>query len=205
MRTRGWQGSPPADDAEARDRIIAAAMRCIDRHGPTKTGLSDVASELGITRQTVYRHFTTTEELFQAVSIAAADAFLDQMTARVERLDDLTEKLIECAAFTVERLSEERYLSLLITNGEIALPNQHFTDAVPSQLTRALLDRLGVDWDALHLTRREQDTLVEIYLRTLQSLLIDPGPARSPRVLRMFLRYWLAPAVREVTNPSRTQ
>ena len=38
MRNRGWRGDPPADDVEARERIIAAAMRCIDRHGPNMAG-----------------------------------------------------------------------------------------------------------------------------------------------------------------------
>jgi hypothetical protein len=39
------------------------------------------------------------------------------------------------------------------------------------------------------------DQMVEIYLRTLQSLVIDPGPLRSPSETRAFLRHWLAPAV----------
>jgi hypothetical protein len=63
MKNRGWQGNPPADDAEARERIITAAMRCLDRYGPTKTGLSDVATELGVTRQTVYRYLRTLQSL----------------------------------------------------------------------------------------------------------------------------------------------
>lgn len=199
MRTRGWQGSPPADDAEARDRIIAAAMRCIDRHGPTKTGLSDVATELGVTRQTVYRLFPSTEDLFQAVSIAAADTFVDRMVARVRDLTDPATMLVECIAFTVERLHDERYLSLLLVRDHADLAQQ-FTSAVPSDLTRALLARLPVDWQATGITPRQMDQLVEIYLRTLQSLIVDPGRPRSRNDLRAFLRQWLAPAVDSLTH-----
>jgi AcrR family transcriptional regulator len=60
-----------------------SAMRCVDRYGPTKTGLSDVAAELGVTRQTVYRLFPSTEDLLRAVVVAAADTFVDRMVARV--------------------------------------------------------------------------------------------------------------------------
>ncbi|MEU5875916.1 helix-turn-helix domain-containing protein [Spirillospora sp. NPDC047279] len=64
MRTRGWRGRPPRTDDEARARIIEATTRCVERFGPHKTGLTDVAEELGVTRATVYRYFGTIEELF---------------------------------------------------------------------------------------------------------------------------------------------
>src|SRR5690242_3990748 len=49
MRTRGWQGDPPLTDDEARARILDAAKRCVERFGPSKTRLADVANELGVT------------------------------------------------------------------------------------------------------------------------------------------------------------
>jgi len=199
MRKRGWQGEPPADDTEARERIIASAMRCIDRYGPARTSLSDVAAELGVTRQTVYRLFPSTDNLFRAVSIAAADTFVDRMVARVRDLTDPAEMLVECIAFTVERLRQERYLSLLITRGQASL-TQQFTSKVPSDLTRALLARLPVDWQGAGITPPHMDELVEIYLRTLQSLVIDPGPPRSRSETRTFLRHWLAPAVNSLAQ-----
>jgi AcrR family transcriptional regulator len=200
MKNRGWRGDPPIDDAEARDRIIAAAMRCIDRHGPIKTGLSDVAAELGVTRQTVYRLFASTDDLFQAVSLAAADIFVDQMVARVRRLNGPAEMLTECIAFTVERLRDERYLSLLFDRGQVNFIEQHFTSSLPSELTHRLLTRLPVDWDALGISRRKTNLLIEIYLRTLLSFLVDPGPPRSGRELRTLLRHWLTPAIQSLRD-----
>ena len=73
----GWRGDPPGSEAEARERIVGAAMRCVDRYGPEKTGLSDVAHELGVTRQTVYRYFAGTDDLLAAVARSAADSYLD--------------------------------------------------------------------------------------------------------------------------------
>jgi AcrR family transcriptional regulator len=57
MGRRGWGGSPPADDEEARKRIVDAAIRLIERRGAQRTSLSDVAAFLSVTRPTVYRHF----------------------------------------------------------------------------------------------------------------------------------------------------
>jgi AcrR family transcriptional regulator len=195
MRNRGWQGDPPSDDAEARDRIIAAAMRCVDRYGAAKTGLADVAAELGVTRQTVYRLFPTSGDLFQAMATTAADTFIDRMAARASGLTDPAEMLTECLAFTVQRLHQEQHLSALLVREDAHLTRQ-FTAATPSALTRTLLARLPVDWHALGIDQRAQDHLVEIYLRTLQSFMVDPGPPRSPGELRAFLRLWLAPAIR---------
>jgi AcrR family transcriptional regulator len=201
MRSRPWRGDPPADDTEARERIITAAMRCIDRHGPIKTGLSDVAAELGITRQTVYRLYPSTDHLFQAVAVAAADTFVDRMVARVSDLTDPAEMLVECIAFTIEHLGQERYLSVLLP-GRPALAGQQFTSAIPTNLTRTLLARLPIDWKELGIRQRQQDDLVEIYLRTLHSLLVDPGPPRSPSELRAFIRTWLTPVVASYASQS---
>ena len=68
MGRKGWGGSPPTDDAEARKRIVDATLRTIERRGPEQTTLSDVADDLGITRRTVYRYFSSTEELFVAAA-----------------------------------------------------------------------------------------------------------------------------------------
>jgi AcrR family transcriptional regulator len=83
MKNRAWRGEPPGDDAEARERVITAAMRCLDRYGPTKTSLSDVATALGLSRQTVYRCFAGTEALLLSVAADAANAFVDRLVTRV--------------------------------------------------------------------------------------------------------------------------
>jgi AcrR family transcriptional regulator len=174
---------------------MTAAMRCLDRYGPTKTSLSDVASELGVTRQTVYRLYPSTEELLLSVTLAVADTFVDRMVARVREQTDPAEMLIECLAFTLERLPKERCLSLLVSPDRRASFTQQITSATGYELTNELLNRLPVDWPALGIDGASRDEVIEIYLRTLQSFAFEPGPRRSPRELRGVLRRWLAPAV----------
>jgi len=195
MQSRGWRGDQPADDDEARARIIAAAMRCLDRYGPLKTGLSDVATELGVTRQTVYRLYASTEELLFAVAESAADAFVNRMVARARRHTDPAEMLVECLAFTLERLPKERYLSLLVVPDHRASFTRNITSAAGVDLTDTLLSRLPVDWAALGVGKPEREAIIEIWLRTLQSFALDPSPARTRHELRAFLRLWMAPAI----------
>ncbi|HEX4016792.1 MAG TPA: helix-turn-helix domain-containing protein [Frankiaceae bacterium] len=195
MKSPGWQGQPPRNDTEARQRVIAAAMRCMDRQEPHKVALSDVAAELGVTRQTVYRLFPSTEELLFAVAAAAADAFVDRLVARVRKLTDPAAMLVECLAFTLERMPKERYLSLLFVPDHKPTFTRRITSSVGIELTEALLSRLPVDWPALGIDASDRAELIEIYLRTLQSFAVDPNPARTRRERRSLLQHWLAPAV----------
>ncbi|MDP2774242.1 MAG: TetR/AcrR family transcriptional regulator, partial [Nocardioides sp.] len=83
MGHHGWQGNPPRTEVEARRRIIAATMTCVDRFGPVKTTLSDVAAELGVTRQTVYRYYPSLSELLGAVAQAGLEDFVERMQAHL--------------------------------------------------------------------------------------------------------------------------
>jgi AcrR family transcriptional regulator len=51
---------------ETRARIVAAAMRLHEEVGPKATTISAVADRAGVQRLTVYRHFPTEDDLFQA-------------------------------------------------------------------------------------------------------------------------------------------
>ena len=53
---------------QTRLRITEAAMRLHTSVGPSKTSVSAVAEEAGVTRLTVYRHFQDQGELFEACS-----------------------------------------------------------------------------------------------------------------------------------------
>lgn len=197
MRRHGWAGSPPADDAEARQRILAAAQRCVDQHGAMQASLSDVAAELGVTRQTVYRYYAGTDELFSVLAQVSADDFIERIVARMRPVDDPAEAVVEGLAFTIESVPGERYLALLLRAGTA------FTQGIISEVAmdfgRSLLRRTGIDWAGLGYDDEELDGLVELLLRLIQSMAVTPvapsGVVRSPAERRAYLRRWLAPAI----------
>jgi AcrR family transcriptional regulator len=51
---------------QTRQRITDAAVRLHTTVGPANTSISTVAAEAGVTRLTVYRHFSDLEALFAA-------------------------------------------------------------------------------------------------------------------------------------------
>jgi AcrR family transcriptional regulator len=192
----GWRGDPPGSEAEARGRIVGAAMRCVDRYGPEKTGLSDVAHELGVTRQTVYRYFAGTDDLLAAVARSAAEDYLDGLARHLAKVTDPVDAVVEALAFTIERLPEERYLGVLLAAGRSGRFFAGVTSPEAVDFARSLLERTAVDWETAGYDRAELDELAEFALRVLLSLVLDPGtPRRSGSVLRGFLRRWAGPAI----------
>ena len=70
-----WGGRPPADDAEARQRIRDAARRCIDRGG-VNVRIAEVARELGVSRPTIYRHYSSGQAVLLAVALRSMNRFV---------------------------------------------------------------------------------------------------------------------------------
>jgi AcrR family transcriptional regulator len=195
MRTLGWRGDPPRTDEEARGRIIEATARCVDRYGPRKTGLTDVADELGVTRATIYRYFRNIEELLKATSLAAAEDFVDRLIAEVAPRKEPVDILVEAIAVTIERLPAEPYVGLLITTGRTAVLSAALLSPTSMGFARTLLRRLPIDWPAQGYSEGELDDLAEFMLRLLQSFLPEsegrtPGRPADPRP---FLRRWFVP------------
>jgi AcrR family transcriptional regulator len=171
-------------------------MRCIDQYGPTKTSLSDVAADLGVTRQTVYRLYPTTDKLMIAVAAAAIEGYLDRLAAHVAGLTDPAEAVIEGIAYTIERLPKERFLGVLLNTGRANTFLKGVTSSEAMSLGRAMLARMDVDWASWGYNDAELDGLVEFSVRQIQSLILAPPSGKSGAKLRAFLRRWVAPAVR---------
>lgn len=62
--------------AQRREQILAAATEAFARNGFASTSLDDIATESGVTRPILYRHFDSKTDLYQAV--------LDRMCARLD-------------------------------------------------------------------------------------------------------------------------
>lgn len=196
MRRHGWAGDLPASDDEAVRRILDAARACIDR-GAGDVGITEVARELGVTRQTVYRYFKTTDDLLTATALDGTAAFLDRVEAHLRRRSGTPEDaVVEGVAFTLEQLPREPYLGLLLAPGRLSRFSLGITSEVAISLGRSIVDRFPVDWKSYGYTDADLDELVEQMLRMTQSLVLDPGtPPRHGARLRTYLRRWLGTPV----------
>jgi AcrR family transcriptional regulator len=199
MRTHGWGGSAPASDDEAVARILAAASDAIDTQG-ADISIADVARTLGVTRQTVYRYFPSTDALLTAAAVQAANSYLDRLTDHLAGITDPADAAIEGIATTLEWLPNDKHTGLLLGPQRAGAFTADVTSDVALQFARTMLGRFDVDWAGLAFSDDDLDELAEHLLRIIQSFVVDPGrPPRSGVILRRYLRRWVAPALSGVT------
>jgi AcrR family transcriptional regulator len=87
---------------DARERILAAAERCIDRHGIRKTTMDDVACEVGLSRPSVYRYFADRDDLLIELITRHARALLARARKSISRQSSLPDQIVETVLYTAE-------------------------------------------------------------------------------------------------------
>ncbi|MHC9294401.1 TetR/AcrR family transcriptional regulator [Mycobacterium sp. LTG2003] len=204
MRTHGWAGSAPATDDEAVARILTAASKAIDERG-ADFSIADVARTLGVTRQTVYRYFPSTEALLVAAAVHAASDFLDRLATHLQGITDPVDAVAEAIATALEWLPKDKHIGLLIAPGRPNAHTESVTSDVAVDFARAMLRKFDVDWAGLGYRDADLDELAEHLLRIIQSFVIDPGrPPRTGEALRDYLRRWVGAAV-VTTDPANSR
>jgi AcrR family transcriptional regulator len=195
VRTHGWSGSTPATDDEAVARILDAASKAIDERG-ADFSIADVARTLGVTRQTVYRYFPSTEALLVAAAEHAAVDFLERLSIHLQGITDPVDAVAEGIATALEWLPKDKHIGLLIVPGHANVHAESVTSEIALGFANQMLRRFDVDWTACGYSDTDLDELAEHLLRIIQSFVIDPGrPPRTGQALRAYLRRWVGGAV----------
>jgi hypothetical protein len=103
--------------------------------------------------------------------------------------------MVEGVAFAVEALTDDDTIEFLFHQREGGAVVPSITSDTARAFGRALLHRLDVDWEAYGYDEVALDRLNEFGLRSIHSLLLDPGsPPHTGAELRIFLTHWLGPA-----------
>jgi AcrR family transcriptional regulator len=195
MRSRGWAGSTPASDEEAIARILDAVNEVVAEHGPA-IRLADVARKLGVTRQTVYRYFPNADALLIASAMRAVDGFIDQVADHVRGINDPVIAVVESVSFGIENLAGDPQLENLLTRRHEGEAVTSLTSDTAITFCLSVFHRFDVDWKLHGFDTTALGELAEMTLRTVQSLLTDPGQRQRDGIaLRRFLARWLGPAI----------
>lgn len=197
MGHHGWQGNPPRTEDEARQRIVAAASLCLEKFGPAKTTLSDVATELGVTRQTVYRYYANLTELLGAVAQTGLAEFVERFEKHLAGFGSPAEVAIESVVYAVRAIPSEQLIGALFQAGETEIFSRDATTPMAFSVGADILRRTGVDWSEIGVRDDELEGLAEILMRLFVSFLQSPTePPRTEDDLRALVRRWLGPALR---------
>jgi AcrR family transcriptional regulator len=192
-----WYREAPS--ADPRERIIAAASRIMARSGLERTSISAIAREARVSRQTLYNHFETKQEVIElALETAASNA--------AERIMGAAKANTSAAGFVVELClscldeytrnpaispvipllqGDDARKTVLATHG-LAVA-RHFVEPVLSYVP----DRAS-----------DLDEMTETLLRFVLSLLtLESDITKSPDALRRYLHRVLVPAMGLAPDP----
>jgi AcrR family transcriptional regulator len=188
-RRKPWDGRTPATPEAARRVLLAVAQDCVARLGAADATLSDVAAAAGVTRQTVYRYFESSDDLFHSAAALSSGGFRERMRIRARARATLPERMIECLVFTIREIPSDPHLSALVGKKE------YFRLASALRLGFVQEEIVALADGVPPFSPSDLDDIAEVMLRLLHSFLFDPGEARSERDLRAFLLGVLGPLV----------
>lgn len=178
--------------------ILAATIRCLSLHGLTRTTMADVASEAGVGRATVFRHFDTKEELLTRAFTWELDRLVTRFHAAIDSFEDPLERSIEWIVEAVRTVRNHPVARRFVDDGT-ALPLMHDPQIITMLLTsvRHELDltaqRAGIEFDT--------ETAAEIVSRFFASVWLAPdlGGATATddgvrRIARTMLSFLIVPS-----------
>src|ERR1043165_1197803 len=97
----GHEGRP-----EKRRAITEAARKVFGHEGYTRASVDTIAAEAGVSKRTIYNHFTDKEHLFLTVALEGADevtaAIAQTMDRHLRKIVDLEQDLID---FSLDRVA----------------------------------------------------------------------------------------------------
>lgn len=182
---RLWSGAVPADEDEARERIMAAAVRCVQKYGVDRSSTKLIADEAGISRPTLYAYFANREEIVQQAAEAAVLAIMGRLDQNTRGFGTASERAVEALLFVVAEIRSEPAMTVFFEPGKVRLgpltseelwfAREALTPA--AELDGGLMERL--------------DDAAELFVRVMISWLMrDPASPRTAIEDRAFLHGW---------------
>lgn len=200
-----------AEQREAREELLAAALRVFAKRGYQQAGVDEIAAEAGYSKGALYWHFPGKEQLLVALLEERIDAPMREMVALLESAPPDRDMSKEAAREFARQLNEEReailidreYWTLAIRDPELwTLYIQRQAD-----LRRALAS--AIQARASHLGTPELPLPAEWVARIVMSIigglavdeLTEPGSAR-PELLGEALALIYAGLVAQKRGPT---
>lgn len=128
-------------------KIVAAARRIVERHGPEALSMQAVAHAVGIQAPSMYKHFTDRAALLRAVSLAVAEHMqraIARATTTTNASDDL--RAIARAQRSYAVRSPHLYALLFATSDRAA----GLADADYAATSARILDLMAVHGEPRH-------------------------------------------------------
>jgi AcrR family transcriptional regulator len=97
------------DEKDVRQRILVAAEKLFTTYGFSRVSMDEIASELGMSKKTLYKHFPTKEALLlQVIETFYANLNADIAAIRLDEKLSFTEKISRFIALVANRVAVNR-------------------------------------------------------------------------------------------------
>lgn len=157
------------------DLILDAAFDAIKVHGITRLSMNDVAKRAGLSRQTLYRHFPSREDLVAAVVVREHAAFEARIRAAAGRHATARPALEALVIGVLEAAREHPLLDrILATEPETLLPYLFGTGGLLLPSTAPMVAELLAE-RLPHLSAVRIERTADVVARLLFSYAVNPA------------------------------
>jgi len=202
-----WGTGSRSESLDARSRLLNAARDCYARLGISKTSMADIAEQAQVTRRTVYRYFSSYEDILRAVVRRETDVFWRTLHEELRGIDNFGDYVVEALLYVIRHASDtpthdylfnesilpivnDTYLSdraYLIDLAEIWRPvyerlkaNSNVDQHVDLLMFSEIFNRLAISYLAAPSpVFRTEEELRELFQTTLKPFLGRPGPRET--------------------------
>ncbi len=165
-----------------REAILDAAVELATRHGIAHTSVGEVARLVGISRPTLYTHFSSKDELVTAAIVREAMEFVSRITNAAAEHDDPRAALHAGIVMTLVSAREHPLLDrVLTTEPEVLLPFLT-SDGGPILALAGMVIREVVDDIAPQIDSEQRRLFSDLLTRLLVSYSIN-APTDPPEVI----------------------
>ncbi len=193
------QATYPSYEDVLKARIMDAAIVCMKEKGIDKTRIGDIATVLGISRQTIYNYFASKNVLFDAILSREAVALADRIARHIEPFKTLDDQFTQAFLCAVEEIPRNPVLSHLITSGGQFLQEVGHSRERMQAFGELVLYQMFAAHPEL---RQDSQEICEFLSRNIISFLVMPDPnPRSPVELEGYVRRRLLPGLGILSQP----
>jgi AcrR family transcriptional regulator len=183
---------------DPRERILAAAERCIERHGIRKTTMDDVASEVGLSRPSVYRYFADRDDLLVELITRHSRALINRAHKVIARQSSLPDQIVEGLLYIADHARQDP-LTRHVIDPDASNVGRRMSTSGTSEMLRAELYDPYLDAAVANneLPRGLSRAEIHLWLGGLGTMLmrgLEDGEADVKRY-RSMLRRFVAPAL----------
>lgn len=191
----------PSTEVDAADAaILDATIRCLSRYGLKRMTVTDVATEAGVGRATIFRHFETKEELVRRAFAWELSNIAERFHDALGGLDNSFERAVEWIVESV-RVVRTHPVARRLVEDDAALPllqdNQvvQMLNASVRHELELVTRNAGADFDI--------DIAAEMIVRFFASVWLTPDIGDTPgsddgvrRIARTMLTFLAVPRER---------